>query len=97
MTDILALTPGKSVYIQGEIAVSAAGSLGFRFPSIKGLTAWLDDQPLPEGASPAVEVTEGSHKLTLRVDIASRELEPIKVELIKPEGSSIEFSVVGGR
>ena len=34
----------------------------------KGLTAWLDDQPLPTGDAPTVEVAEGTHKLTLKVD-----------------------------
>jgi putative heme-binding domain-containing protein len=95
--DVAALSPGKILYLQGELAVSAAGSLNVRFNSTRGLTAWLDDQPLPTGDAPTVEVTEGTHKLTLRVELTSRDRLPIRVEVAKSEGSTAEFSVVGGR
>jgi putative heme-binding domain-containing protein len=95
--DVTAATPEKSASLQGEIAVSAAGPITFRLNSTKGLTAWLDDQALPAGESPTLEVAEGTHKLTLRVEIAARDFAPIRVEVVKPEGSSAEFSVVGGR
>jgi hypothetical protein len=95
--DVTAATSERSVYLQGEIAVSAAGSITFRFNSTKGLTAWLDDQPLPAGDSPTVDVAEGNHKLTLKVEISARDFAPIRVEVAKAEGSTVEFSVVGGR
>ena len=87
----------KAAVIQGEINVSAAGPVVFRFNSAKGVTAWLDDQPLPQGDAPTVEVTDGVRKLTLRVELKDREGMPIRVEVAKAEGSSVEFSVVGGR
>ncbi len=95
--DLTALTSEKTIDLQGEIAVSAAGPLILRFNSARGLSVWVDDQAVPEGESPTVEVSEGIHKITLRVDLLARELLPIRVEVAKPEGSSAEFSVVGGR
>ncbi len=97
LADVVAASGSQTAFIQGEIAVSAAGPITFRFNSAKGVKAWLDDQPLPAGDAPTVEVAEGTHKLTLRVDSSSRDRQPIRVEIVKPEGSSAEFSVVGGR
>ncbi len=94
----IAGSPGeKAAVIQGEIHVSAAGPLAFRFNSAKGVMGWLDDQPLPQGDASRFEVAEGVRKLTLRVDLAAREGMPIRVEVAKVEGSPAEFSVVGGR
>jgi putative heme-binding domain-containing protein len=97
ISEIAASSGSKIPIIQGEIAVSAAGPVVFRFNGSKGLTAWLDDRPLPAGDSPTAEVSEGAHKLTLKVDTEARGGLPIRVEVAKPEGSSAEFSVVGGR
>jgi putative heme-binding domain-containing protein len=97
IVDLSAMTAEKVVYIQGEIAVSAGGPIAIRFNSSKGLTGWIDNQPLPSGDAPTVEVAEGTHKLTLRVDLRARESASIRVEVAKVEGSSAEFSVVGGR
>ena len=84
-------------WIQGEVAVSAPGPVSFRFNAPEGIAAWVDDRPLPAGASPVVELAEGTHKLTLKVDPAARGDRPVRVEVARPEGSSAEFSVVGGR
>jgi len=97
LSDIAAVRGEKVAYLQGEINVSAGGPITFRFNSSKGLTAWLDDRPLKAGDAPTTEVSEGRHELTLRVDVQARESSPIRVEVVKPEGSSAEFSVVGGR
>jgi putative heme-binding domain-containing protein len=95
--DLAEATKGQVAYVQGEIAVSAAGPITLRLDSSKGLAGWLDDQPLPTGDSPTVDVAEGTHKLTIRVDLPSRAGRPIRVEVARAEGSSAEFSVVGGR
>ena len=95
--DVVAASGARASYIQGEIAVSAAGPLTFRFDSAKGIAAWLDDKPLPAGDAPTIEVAEGTRKLTLRVEPLARDRLPVRVEVVKPEGSSAEFSVVGGR
>jgi len=97
MADLAALTEGKVAYAQGEITVSAAGPIAFRINSAAGLAAWLDGEPLPAGEAPTVEVAEGTHKLTVRVDARVRGEIPVRVEVTRAPGSSAEFSVVGGR
>jgi len=95
--DLVEATGGRVAYAQGEINVSSAGPVAFRFQSARGLAAWLDDRPLAIGDPAGAEVGEGKHKLTIRVDAAERGNEPVRVEVARPEASSAEFSVVGGR
>lgn len=97
LSEIAGSGDGKTSFIQGEITVSAAGPVVFRFNSAQGVSAWLDGRPLPAGDAPSSEVGEGIHKLTLKVDPAARGTLPIRVEVARPEGSSVQFSVVGGR
>ncbi len=94
--DELAAQAGSPVlYLRGEINVTAAGPVGFRAGSGEAVSAWVDDKQA-NGASFAVELEPGVHVLTLRVDTTARKA-PLKVEVVKPEGSSAEFTVVGGR
>jgi putative heme-binding domain-containing protein len=87
----------KLLYLQGELDVSAPGPVTFRLDSPEGLSAWVDDRPMPPGASFTTPLDRGRHKLTLRVDTASRPARQVKVEVVKAEGSPVEFAVVGGR
>lgn len=94
--DEFAAQAGSPVlYLRGEVNVTAAGTVGFRLASAEGVTAWVDGKPA-DGTSFAVDLEPGVHALTLRIDTAARKA-PLKVELVKPEGSSAEFTVVGGR
>ncbi len=43
-----------------------------------------------------VSLPAGRHKLTLRVEVSNNEAPELKLELTKPEGSAIQFDVVGG-
>jgi hypothetical protein len=79
------------------VNASAAGPVVLRLGDAKGISAWLDDQPVPPGEGPTVELAEGRHKLTLRVDTAERPARPIRAEFVRADGSPAEFSVVGGR
>ncbi len=83
------------LYLRGEVNVTAAGPVEFRLGSAEGVSAWVDGKAR-DGAIFAVELEPGIHTLTLRVDTAARR-GPLKVEVVKPEGSSAEFTVVGGR
>ena len=94
--DEFAAQAGSPVlYLRGDVNVTAAGPVEFRLGSTDGLSAWIDGKPV-EGASVALDLEPGVHTLTLRVDTAARKA-PLKVEVAKPEGSSAEFTVVGGR
>ncbi len=94
---------GPVAVVQGEVAVSAAGPVRFRFgpesrPEVK---AWVDDQPIAIEAdgSATVALSTGTRRLTVRLDSKNKpELaRPIRVEVVRVDGSPAEFSVVGGR
>ena len=95
LDELAAQAGGPVLYLRGEVNVTAAGPVEFRLGSSEGVSAWVDGKPA-EGATFAAELEPGVHALTLRVDTAARRA-PLKVEVVKPEGSSAEFTVVGGR
>ena len=94
---------GPVALIQGEIAVSAPGPVRFRFGSNPRpeLTAWVDDRPIDieKDGSATVPLAVGTRRLTIRVDAKNGldSTKPIRVEVVRAEGSTAEFSVVGGR
>jgi putative heme-binding domain-containing protein len=97
--DELAARSGQSVhYVQGEINVSAAGAVGFRWEAPPETVAWVDSEELPRGAlQSALELASGRHKVTFRVDIITPGEHVVRLELFKPQGSTAEFSVVDGQ
>jgi putative heme-binding domain-containing protein len=98
LEDAIAKGGDKVVYVQGELDVSAAGLVEVKVDRPEGLTFWIDLKPAPPGrASESVSLTAGRHSVTLRVDTTARRPATITVELIKPSGSTAEFTVVGGR
>jgi putative heme-binding domain-containing protein len=88
---------GPVLYLQGEVDVTSGGPVIFRLNSAKGVRAWVDDQPAADKAEFTSDLAEGRHRLTLRVDSAARGETPVKVEVLKGDGSPAEFTVVGGR
>ena len=99
--EIAALAGSKVLFLQAEIAVSHAGKVAFLFHSPDGLTAWLDEKPAPApslaGNAFEAELTEGTHRLTIRVDTLKRKAEGLRVVVAKPAGSRAEYAVVGGK
>jgi putative heme-binding domain-containing protein len=95
------LTPeaGKVLYLQGEVEVSHGGTVLVKLNSASGVTAWVDDQPAPafSGSGFTTELSAGRHKLTFLADTAARGDVPLRVEVLKPAGSSAAYDVVGGR
>jgi len=89
---------GKVTYLQGEIDVSAAGAVKVQADSAEGIRLWIDELPVPPGAASLnVPLGAGRHSITVRVDLTARRLATIRVEVVKPPGSTVEFTVVGGR
>ena len=97
--DEFAVRSGQQVqYVQGELNVSAAGTVGFRWEAPPETVVWVDSAELPRGsAESAVSLEAGRHKVTLRVEMAAAEYPTVRLELFKPGGSSAEFSVVDGQ
>jgi putative heme-binding domain-containing protein len=90
-------TGANVLYIQGEIDVSNAGPIRVQLDSAEGVRFWVDQEPAP-GDEPNLVTTlaAGRHTVTLRVDVKARSAHGIKAEVVKPTGSTAEFTVVGG-
>ena len=89
----------KILYLQAEVDVSHGDKVKLVLNSPDGVTAWIDREPAPPfvGNSFATEISTGRHIITLRINTSHRKPSKIRAELLKPEGSSAEYSVVGGR
>ena len=95
LKEVAEQTGSPVIYIQGEVNITEEGPLAFTLGDLVGITAWVDDHVSEDLTSPTL--TRGRHVLTLRVDTATRGDRPLKVEVSKPPGSSVEYTVVGGR
>ncbi|GAC1475964.1 MAG: hypothetical protein NVSMB9_29510 [Isosphaeraceae bacterium] len=87
----------KVLYLQADVEVSHPGKVNVRLDSSEGVNTWVDDQPAPRGSPFTVDLATGRHTLTFRVDTAARSSRSLKGEVLKPPGSTIEYSVIGGR
>jgi putative heme-binding domain-containing protein len=88
---------GKVLYVQGEIDVTAAGTIRISPRSPEGIRFWVDDLSAPLGTREfATSVTPGKHAITVRVATDERRRAELRIEVEKPDGSTAEFTVVGG-
>jgi hypothetical protein len=89
---------GKVIYAQGEIDVTAAGTIRIspRFPD--AIRFWVDELASPLGTREfTTNVTPGRHAITTRVDIGERREGELRIEVEKAAGSTAEFTVIGGK
>jgi hypothetical protein len=84
------------LYLQGEIDVNQAGVIAAQIAAAVPVQVWLDAEPF--GAAPRFErnLPAGKHTLTFRAEVGSQPEPTLKVELIKPAGSTAQFVVTGG-
>ncbi len=96
--DEIKIPPGKTVYLQGEIEVSAAGAVELVLDSAQGMALWADDEPVAlTGTTAALALSPGRRKITFAIDTGKRTARSLRVAIQKPAGSTAEFTVVGGR
>ncbi len=99
LDDAAAVAGGSKVlYLQGEIDVSAAGTIRISPTYPEAIRYWLDDLAAPAGTREfTTSVMQGHHAVTVRVDTADRSHPEVKIAIDKPAGSMAEFTVVGGK
>ena len=98
LDEAAAVAGGNVLYVQGEVDVTAAGVIGIspRFPG--GIQFWVDELAAPLGTGEyTTSVATGRHPITVRIDIADRRKDVLRIEVTKPAGSTAEFTVVGGK
>ena len=99
LSEASAASGSKVVYLQADLDVTHGDKVTVALNSAEGVTAWVDDQPAPpfeENRFPTALKT-GKHKLTFRVDTRSRKAPALRAEVLKSEGSSAEYVIVGGK
>ena len=96
--DELAQSGGPPVlYVQGEFNVTAAGAIRFKVDAPPGSVLWIDSEQMNSVDAPVVELPEGRHAATLRIDTAAQAGQSVRLELARPSGSTAEFNVVDGQ
>ncbi len=98
LEDASAISHSPVLYLQGELNVSAEGTIRIRPLSPVGMRFWVDDIPAPAGTREfTTAVTPGRHTVTLRIEMPQRQSPEVRIEVDKPSDSSAEFTVVGGK
>jgi hypothetical protein len=88
----------KVLYLQGELDVTASGTIRISPVNPEGIRYWLGDLAAPAGTREfTTSVTPGRHAVTVRVEMAERSHPELKTAIDKPTGSTAEFTVVGGK
>ena len=82
--------------LQGELEVTAEGKVAVNVTSTEKTHVWVDAEAFETQRKFEVSLTPGRHKITVRVDVSDREAPELKVELTKPENTTVQFDVVGG-
>ncbi len=89
------LAGGPTITMRGEIDVSVEGPVQVRLSSPEGVQARLGERDL--SGPMTVDLPAGRQTLTLTVDTRKHAAKTLKVEVARPEGSTTEFTVVGGK
>jgi putative heme-binding domain-containing protein len=98
LDDLTAMVGGEVLYVEGAIDVSNGGAVQLDLDFVAGIRLWIDEDRAPaDQASWRQTLSAGRHFVTLRVDTKARASHEVRVEVTKPNGSSAEFTVVGGR
>jgi hypothetical protein len=64
---------------------------------VKGLSLWVDGQPVEVKPETEVELTRGVHTLTFKLDVAARGGAGLRVEVRDIQGSAGHAQPLGGR
>ena len=99
LNEVSAASGSTVEYLQADLDVTHGDNVVAALNSTEGVTAWVDNQPAPpfEANRFQTALKTGKHKLTFRVDTALRTAPSLRAEVLKGEGSSAEYVVVGGK
>jgi putative heme-binding domain-containing protein len=86
----------KLSVVRFSLEVTSAGAAQLTFAESAGLTLWLDGQPLETGASVPLNLTAGTHAVTVAVEWQKR-TKPLRIELDEVPGSPARVRLVGGK
>jgi len=87
----------KSVILRGELQVNEAGELGVNVKAPGKMQAWLNDLPLLGDTPWTTRLESGRHWLTVWVELPEEPGGTVLAEFSRPEGTTVQFEVVGGQ
>ena len=96
LDEVSAATGKKVLYLQGEIELTAEGAVALQFDNPAGVSLWIGDRPTKIEKPTTLDLPTGKHAITLRIDLVARGGNALRVDLVKPAGSTAEFTPVGG-
>ena len=86
---------GRSAFVKGEIDVLQPGKVSLKLNSQAGLRIWIDDRQLVS-PSEVFELTKGPHVITILIDIAARNDEDLRVEIVDDPLQRARYKITGG-
>jgi putative heme-binding domain-containing protein len=89
-------SPGSIVVLRGEIQVHQAGELAVETTLTETGQIWVGTQSVVPGLVEVVSLEAGRHYVTARMELSDREDPTMMVQFRRPEGSTIQWEVVGG-
>ncbi len=96
LAELVAKVGQSTVFVKGEISVLQGGATVIQVRSPGKFTVWLDDQELGSGSNIPVELLEGLHSISVRVDCSETPEATLLINLEKSPGSATQFVVVDG-
>jgi len=85
----------KFLYLQGELNMVDGGRVTFDITGVDKPLVWIDTDSHHGKSQVSAILNKGKHKLTLRVPPTAKGRE-IKVQVVKPDGSTAKLEVIGG-
>ncbi len=83
-------------FVRTEIDVAKAGLAILKINTPAGLQVWLDEKPLSVDQSTQVEFQQGVHRLTISIDLSTRQ-QDLRMELVPARQSQVVARFVGGQ
>ncbi len=90
------LSKNSFVFVYAEIDVSIPGNLKIGMESDKGLILWVDNKRIGSENWGNVAVTQGKHRLLLRIDTGEYQSDRLRMTVEKGKSPAAEFSIVVG-
>jgi putative heme-binding domain-containing protein len=81
------------IYLQGDVQVVQAGAVEIRVEASEPVTFWVDEEPFEGQSKALVSLTPGRHRITVRLAASSAANSTLRVELVKPADSAINFEM----
>jgi hypothetical protein len=93
----LAAAGDKLLYLRADLDVSEPGEVEVKIDSGGEISAWVDSQALGPSKPWTASLDKGLHHLVLCVKLTGRPDQTLRALVEKPAGSTVSYSIVGGK